>query len=249
MASDDPYFEVKGEVEAGLRSLSSLAAALARHDRSSPDPQQRDYTLAEIRATLTTIEPDLEELDEAVVSLEEPGVARRLGVADYEVRARRDFVQRAKGEVAAIRRQLPAPDPLSSSANRKRLSASSAACPPSYQPSDPSARDEDGDDDPNADFEMQHQTILMEQQDRTLTDISGTVGLLREQAHLMGREVFEQNQMIDELDEHVDSTAGRLAKAQRKMDRFVRENNSASNWCIFILMIVLSILLFIILFA
>ena len=121
MASEDPYFEVKGcvpalphslahtahpltlarsEVEAGLRSLSSLAAALARHDRASPDPQQRDYTLAEIRATLTTIEPDLDELDEAVVSLEEPGVARRLGVADYEVRARRDFVQRAKGEVA-----------------------------------------------------------------------------------------------------------------------------------------------------
>lgn len=36
----------------------------------------------------------------------------------------------------------------------------------------------------------------MEQQDRTLTDISGTVGLLREQAHLMGREVFEQNQSV-----------------------------------------------------
>jgi len=36
----------------------------------------------------------------------------------------------------------------------------------------------------------------MEQQDRTLTDISGTVGLLREQAHLMGREVFEQNQCV-----------------------------------------------------
>ncbi|GAA5930009.1 hypothetical protein JCM3775_004485 [Rhodotorula graminis] len=249
MASDDPYFEVKGEVEAGLRSLSSLAAALARLDRSSPDPQQRDYILAEIRATLTTIEPDLDELDEAVVSLEEPGVAGRLGVADYEVRARRDFVQRAKAEVAAMRRQLPAPDPTSSASNRKRLSASSSAYPPPYQPSDHSAQGDDGEDDPNTDFEMQHQTILMEQQDRTLTDISGTVGLLREQAHLMGREVFEQNQMIDELDEHVDSTAGRLAKAQRKMDRFVREHNSASNWCIFILMIVLSILLFIILFA
>ncbi|TNY20495.1 hypothetical protein DMC30DRAFT_416908 [Rhodotorula diobovata] len=249
MASDDPYFDVKAEVESGLRSLSSLAASLARQDRTLPDPQQREYTLAEIRATLTTIEPDVDELDEAVAAVEERAVARRLAIPDYEVRARRDFVERAKAEVAAIRRQLPAPDPLSSSANRKRLSATSSAYPPSYHTSDPSARDQDERDDPSADFETQHQTILMEQQDRTLTDISGTVGLLREQAHLMGREVFEQNQMIEELDEHVDSTAGRLAKAQRKMDRFVRENNSASNWCIFILMIVLSILLFIILFA
>ncbi|BGP39998.1 hypothetical protein JCM10450v2_003978 [Rhodotorula kratochvilovae] len=247
--SGDPYFEVKAEVEAGLRTLSSLASTLARLDRQSPDPHEHDYTLAEIRATITAIEPDVVELDEAVQAIEEVGVARRLGIADKEVRARRDFVERAKGEIAAVRRQLPAP-PNSPDASRKRLSASSSAYPPSYHTSDPSGREDSAeDDDPNAAFEMQHQTILMEQQDRTLTDISGTVGLLREQAHLMGREVFEQNRMLEELDDHVDSTAGRLAKAQRRMDRFVRENNSASNWCIFILMIVLSILLFIILFA
>lgn len=35
--------------------------------------------------------------------------------------------------------------------------------------------------------------LLITQQDRTLTDISGTVGLLREQAKVMGREVFDQN--------------------------------------------------------
>lgn len=38
--------------------------------------------------------------------------------------------------------------------------------------------------------------------------------------------------MIEELDEHVDSTAGRLAKAQRKMDRFVRENSAGSSPCL-----------------
>ena len=43
----------------------------------------------------------------------------------------------------------------------------------------------------------------MEQQDRTLTDISGTVGMLREQAKVMGQEVLDQNVLLDELDIHV----------------------------------------------
>jgi hypothetical protein len=35
--------------------------------------------------------------------------------------------------------------------------------------------------------------LLISQQDRTLTDISGTVDLLRQQAKVMGQEVAEQN--------------------------------------------------------
>ncbi|GAA5999016.1 uncharacterized protein JCM10292_003259 [Rhodotorula paludigena] len=244
--SDDPYFEVKAEVEAALSQLSSTHAQLGR---ASPNSEERSWALAELKATLAAVVPDLEELEESVAALEEVGVARRLGIADKEVRARRDFVERARGEIAAIRRQLPESRADSPDAKRKRYSASSSAYPPSYHTNAPEQSGTDGESDPNAEFEMQHQTLLMEQQDRTLTDISGTVGLLREQAHLMGREVFEQNRMIEELDEHVDSTAGRLSRAQARMDRFVRENNSTSNWCIFILMIVLSILLLVILFA
>ena len=84
--------------------------------------------------------------------------------------------------------------------------------------------------------------LLIEQQDRTLTDISGTVDLLREQAKVMGREVLDQNvyvlslpslkcayasrRMLEEMDGHVDGTSNRLAKAQRRMQGFIRENQS-----------------------
>ncbi|GJN89314.1 hypothetical protein Rhopal_002294-T1 [Rhodotorula paludigena] len=177
--SDDPYFEVKAEVEAALAQLSSTHAQLGR---ASPNSEERSWALAELKATLAAVVPDLEELEESVAALEEVGVARRLGIADKEVRARRDFVERARGEIA--------------DAKRKRYSASSSAYPPSYHTNAPEQSGTDGETDPNAEFEMQHQTLLMEQQDRTLTDISGTVGLLREQAHLMGREVFEQNRPL-----------------------------------------------------
>ncbi|GEM07301.1 syntaxin 6 [Rhodotorula toruloides] len=252
--SQDPYDEVKADVETSLAQLHQLAATVSRYSRSGASGQHADadselqWAIAELRANLRTIEPDLEEVEESVAAVAEPGVAARLGISDKEVQARRDFVDRVKGEVAAIRRQIPS-QAASPVFDRKRHSATYATYPPSYRTANPLNSGEDATDDPNSAFEAQHQTLLMEQQDRTLTDIAGTVGLLREQAHLMGREVYEQNQLLDELDQQVDSTSGRLAKAQRRMDRFVRENNSTSNWLIFILMVALSILLFIIIFV
>ncbi|GAA5964128.1 hypothetical protein JCM8115_005355 [Rhodotorula mucilaginosa] len=251
--SGDPFHEVRAEVEAALQELSAASSSYARQARATPRAQhaassELQQTIAQLRAQLLAIEPDVEELEDAIAAIEEPGVARRLGISDSEVRSRRSVVQRIQGELEAIRKQCPA---AVSDPTRRRPSTSSSAYPPSYRTTESGLPQEDplGEEpDPNAAFEMQHQSLLIEQQDRTLTDISGTVGLLREQAHLMGQEVFEQNQLISEIDEHVDSTSSRLAKAQNRMDRFVREHNSGSNWCIFILMILLALLLFVILF-
>ncbi|GAA5968326.1 hypothetical protein JCM11641_003811 [Rhodosporidiobolus odoratus] len=226
--SDDPYFEVKTD--------------------------ELQWAISELKATLAAIEPDIDELEDSVAAVEEPGVLRRLGITDKEVKARTDFVQRAKGEVAAIRRRLPVTTLISPDRTLNRLSATSSAYPPSYHTRNPlDISDDDGreeESDPNAEFEVQHQTLLVQQQDRTLTDISGTVGLLRQQAQVMGREVLEQNAMLEDLDDRAERTGSRLAKAHRKMDRFVKDQvDSPSSWAAFLLIIVLCILLFVILFV
>jgi hypothetical protein len=116
----DPWFEIKAyvlfttlltlltprfvhsEVETGLSTLSSLASSFARLSRSSlPDStsEELQWAVSELRATLAAIEPDLEELEESVSAVEEQGVRTRLGLSEKEVRGRRDFVERAKGEV------------------------------------------------------------------------------------------------------------------------------------------------------
>ncbi|GAA5887449.1 hypothetical protein JCM5296_007146 [Sporobolomyces johnsonii] len=255
---EDPFYGVKAEVESTLATLVSLSSSYSRLLRQTPAAQHSSssevqWSLSELRASLAAIEPDVAELNETVEAIEAPGIARRLGIADREVRARRDFVERVKSEISAIRRQLPSPSSRSPSPEmaRKRLSAASSAYPPSYHTtaSYPLEASDAEASDPNAEFEMQHQSLLREQQDRTLTDISGTVGLLREQAKVIGHEVFEQTAMIEELDHHVDSTASRLTKAQRKMDRFIKDNSSSpASWCILVLIVVLSVLLFIIVF-
>lgn len=98
MASQDPYFEVASECEASLISLSSQLASFQRLSHSAPTDQLA-WSLSELKATLVSLENDLEELEESVRAVEEPGVARRLGIRDLEVKGRREFVQRVKSEI------------------------------------------------------------------------------------------------------------------------------------------------------
>ncbi|KAL8279257.1 hypothetical protein RQP46_008294 [Phenoliferia psychrophenolica] len=242
MSSQDPYFEVKSEIESTLLHLSSLLSLPTNVPAS-----ERAYNHSELLGTLISLEADLEELEESVHAVEEEGVARRLGIAKEEVARRRAFVERVRGVVRDARQRSGSEGSPSIEA-RRRLSAHSANLPPpSYHPY------EDEEDDANGgganQFEMEHQTLLITQQDRTLTDISGTVGLLREQAKVMGREVFDQNVMLEALEHDVDRTTGRLGKAQKRLQGFIRENQSSpSSWCILILIAILTILLVVILF-
>ncbi|KAI5478683.1 hypothetical protein MNV49_004710 [Pseudohyphozyma bogoriensis] len=226
------------EIESTLLQLSSPAT----HYPSSPS--LASPSLSSIPSILETLENDLDELEETVEAVEEPGVARRLGLAREEVKERREFVEWVKGEIGRVRGKAGL-----KGERRKRTSLA----PPdqktgynAYVPHEDSAEDDDGG---GGGMEQQHQSILMEQQDRTLTDISGTVEMLRQQARVMGDEVRDQNSMLEDLDAHVDRTGTRLEKAQRRMNKFVEANaRSPSSWAVFILMIVLAILLFIIVF-
>ncbi|KAI9628674.1 hypothetical protein KEM48_011460 [Puccinia striiformis f. sp. tritici PST-130] len=85
---------------------------------------------------------------------------------------------------------------------------------------------------------------MLSKQDQTLGTISGVVEVLREQAHLMGQEISEQNLVLDDVDGMVDRTESKLSKANRKLNQFVDQNkNDKSSWTILILIIILTILL------
>ncbi|KAK4053209.1 hypothetical protein OIO90_003983 [Microbotryomycetes sp. JL221] len=244
MASD-PYYQVKSEVESTLQTLEQLHSTYTRLSRtsvpsggtsssSSSSNQELAWSLSELKATLILIEGDVEELDESVLAIEEFGVAKRLGITEPQVKQRRMFVDRVKQRVQTIRQSLP---------NAEAHGNGSRPIETEYDD------DFDGLQDSEA-YEMQHQTLLLEQQDRTLTDISGTVDMLRQQARVMGQEVYDQNLLLDDIDAHVDSTTNRLGRAQSKMNKFINDNKSSpSSWLVLILTIVLCILLFIVVFV
>ncbi|OCF37582.1 hypothetical protein I316_00708 [Kwoniella heveanensis BCC8398] len=92
--SRDPYLDVKREVES---TLSTLPALLQTHSQTSPTSPSYDRVQNDLRGTLNILEGDLEDLEESVEVVESMG--DKWGISPSEVRTRRQFVERVKGEI------------------------------------------------------------------------------------------------------------------------------------------------------
>lgn len=107
----------------------------------------------------------------------------------------------------------------------------------------------DGDADDNyAEFEQQQQLQMMREQDTHLDGVFQTVGNLRRQADDMGRELGEQTEMLDMVDNLADRVGGRLQTGVEKLRYVMRHNEDRlSSCCIGVLIVVLIILLILLL--
>ncbi len=84
----------------------------------------------------------------------------------------------------------------------------------------------------------------MRDQDEHLDGVFQTVGNLRRQADDMGRELEEQREMLEVVDELADRVGGRLQTGMDKLKYVIRHNEDRlSSCCIGALIVVLIILL------
>lgn len=82
----------------------------------------------------------------------------------------------------------------------------------------------DGDADDYGEFEQQRQEEIMHEQDEALDGVFATVGNLREQAHVMGRELEEQEGMLEEVDTLADKVGGKLQNGIKGVGYVIRKN-------------------------
>lgn len=103
----------------------------------------------------------------------------------------------------------------------------------------------DGDGgDAYTEFEQQQQVEIMQEQDRHLDGVFHTVGNLRRQADDMGRELEEQNEMLEVVDDLADRVGNRLQTGMAKLQHVMRKNEDRlSSCCIGVLIFVLILLL------
>ncbi|CCG24090.1 Tlg1 protein [Candida orthopsilosis Co 90-125] len=88
------------------------------------------------------------------------------------------------------------------------------------------------------------QQELIQEQDYQLDDIHKTMMNLNQQATMMGDELDDQGYMLDELDVEMDHVGNKLGRGMKRLNIFIERNKeTASNWCIGILAVVLCILL------
>lgn len=99
-----------------------------------------------------------------------------------------------------------------------------------------------------AQFEQEQQVMMMREQDQHLDGVFQTVGNLRRQADDMGRELEEQMEMLEVVDNLADRVGGRLQTGMEKMKVVLRRSEDRwSSCCIGLLIVVLIILLFLLL--
>ncbi|KAK9472426.1 syntaxin 6, N-terminal-domain-containing protein [Dipodascopsis tothii] len=234
-AFNDPFYDLQQEVQAQLANLRSLVSSYERLSAtaglSSPELAQTEQDLI---TTLEDLDLNLRDLKESVDAiLQSPDQFFELTQA--EIDARKKFVEGYITEVEKIRANYAN---MSMAMRRKR--------PPTKDGF--TTIDVGGDAaEPDLEWEREQQQLLMREQDQQLEGVLGTVNNLRQQAQVMGQELGDQIELLEDLDNRVTTTQDKLQLGMRRVKWILRKNEeTASSCCIILLIVVLIILLILI---
>jgi hypothetical protein len=201
------------DVQTTLRTTRSLFSSYLRirslaTSATSPELQQ---SRSELLATLENLSTDLADLVDSVQAVEHDPY--RFGLDVDEVARRRRFVQDVGGEVESMRKEL-----------EETVESTSKTGVKAQLPDPGSFEDERDGDDAYGEFEAQQQAEMMHEQDEQLDGVFRTVGVLRNQAEDMGRELEEQGHMLDEVDTLADRVGGKLQNGVKKVGYIIKKN-------------------------
>ncbi|KAI0122830.1 SNARE domain-containing protein [Xylariales sp. AK1849] len=252
---EDPFLQVQQEVLTQLQQTRPLFASYLRIRSLSSTTTEPGPELASARSdlgsALSSLAEDLADLVESVKAIESNPA--HYGVSTSELKRRQRLVQEVGGEVEDMREELGKVIGSAGGGRGRREStnARAARAAASGDLPDPNAfaihdGDERGSEDSNyvAEFEHQQQQTMMREQDEQLDGVFMTVGNLRRQADDMGRELEEQREMLEVVDNLADRVGGRLQTGMAKMSYIVRKNEDRwSGCCIAVLITVLIMLL------
>ena len=141
----------------------------------------------------------------------------RYGLEIDEVERRRCLVRDVAAEVEDMHTELD--KTVHNAQNKGKGRADALPHPSDFDEGD----GEDGEDG-YGEFEQQRQEEIMHEQDEALDDVFKTVGNLRAQADTMGRELEEQADLLDDVDNVADRVGGKLQNGIKKIGWVIRKN-------------------------
>lgn len=139
----------------------------------------------------------------------------RYGLEIDEVERRRHLVEDVAAEVEDMHTELS--KTVHDAQSKGKARADALPHPSAFD------EEEDGDDGYGA-FEQQRQEEIMHEQDEALDDVFKTVGNLRAQADTMGRELEEQADLLDDVDNVADRVGTKLQSGIKKIGWVIRKN-------------------------
>ena len=214
-----------------LNSTRSLFTSFLRIRSlaKSPSSEELASVRSDLEASVETLSEDLADLQDAVEAVESNPA--QFGLSQEEVNRRKRLVQEVRGEIEDMQGEM----------KKKTVGGTSSG---SDLPDPSSFSLQEGDDDAYQEFEQQQQQQIMREQDEQLDGVSATVGNLRRQADDMGRELEEQRQILEVVDDAAERVGSRLQTGMQKLNHIVRRNEDRfSSCCIAVLIFVLILLL------
>ncbi|GAM83946.1 hypothetical protein ANO11243_019360 [Dothideomycetidae sp. 11243] len=237
--SEDPFLQVQADVLANLDAARPLFQSYLRirsTASSANSPELREARL-ELENTLHDLTADLADLVESVKAIEQDHY--RYGLEIEEVQRRRELVEEVGREVEDMHQELN--KAVSETKDKAAAHGDSLPHPNNFDSDDEEAQDGYGE------FEEQRQMEIMAEQDEALDGVFRTVGNLRMQADTMGRELEEQAELLDSVDNIADRVGGKLQTGMKKIGWVIKKNEDTySSCCIAVLIVVLIILLVIV---
>ncbi|KAM7209218.1 SNARE domain containing protein [Naviculisporaceae sp. PSN 640] len=242
---EDPFLQVQQDVLSQLQSTRSLFTSYLRIRSLTTAASSPELISArsDLETSLSSLAEDLADLVESVRAVESN--PSQYGLSAAEVTRRKRLVQEVGGEVEDMREELLKKAANLNNNNKKPggNTTSDLPDPNSFNP-DSDDDDEDSNADYAAEFEQQQQVQMMREQDEHLDGVFVTVGNLRRQADDMGRELEEQREMLEVVDDLADRVGGRLQTGMDKLKYVMKRNEDRlSSCCIAVLITVLIILL------
>ncbi|KAF5024891.1 hypothetical protein F66182_3049 [Fusarium sp. NRRL 66182] len=228
---EDPFLQVQQDVLNQMANARPLFASYLRIRSLSTNANSPELASArsDLESALSSLADDLADLIASVQAVESQ--PSQFGLSAHEVTRRKRLVQEVGGEIDDMHDELA-----------KKVDHAGAGDLP-----DPNAFAIDGEDN-YAEFEQQQQMEMMQEQDQHLDGVFQTVGNLRRQADDMGRELEEQREMLEDVDNVADRVGGRLATGVQKLQHVMRQNEDRySSCCIAVLIFVLILLLILLL--
>ncbi|PTB69495.1 hypothetical protein BBK36DRAFT_150247 [Trichoderma citrinoviride] len=236
---EDPFLQVQQDVLSQISSIRPLFASYLRIRSLASSSTSPELTSArtELESALSSLAEDLADLVASVQAIESN--PSQFGISDHEASRRKRLVQEVGAEIQDMREEL----------NKNISKAAGGGGGGNGDLPDPSsfAIGEGGGGDGGdayTEFEQQQQVEMMQEQDRHLDGVFHTVGNLRRQADDMGRELEEQNEMLEVVDDLADRVGNRLQTGMAKLQYVMRKNEDRlSSCCIAVLIFVLILLL------
>ena len=145
----------------------------------------------------------------------------RYGLDIDEVGRRRQLVKDTGNEVEDMRQELARK--VRGTRTGPNGVSGSLPSPSAFDPDDP-------EQDDYAVFEQQRQVEMMHDQDEQLDGVFKTVGNLRQQADDMGRELEEQAEMLEDVDQTADRVQGKLQTGLKRVGEVIRKNEGERIW-------------------